>query len=123
MTEWCLQTGLTKPQHTRCQSIENNGDTCINPEIKYGTSPVGIPKEHSNNDYNKWCEQLGGIYESHATGTRTGYALYGNTSCGDNDNGQKHWCDWDDSRWYNGSLGYHGTYDNFITSVTCRKRH
>ena len=36
--KWCLQKGLSKPQHTKCESVTNNGQTCVNPEIKYGTT-------------------------------------------------------------------------------------
>ena len=36
--KWCLQKGLQKPQHTKCESVTNKGQTCNNPEIKYGTS-------------------------------------------------------------------------------------
>ena len=31
--KWCLQKGLQKPQHTKCESITNDGMTCNNPKI------------------------------------------------------------------------------------------
>ena len=60
--EWCLQKGLQKPQHTKCDSVTNYGKTCNNPEIKYGTVTGGLPWEYPSNNYEKWCEQLGGVY-------------------------------------------------------------
>mgnify|MGYP001450140262 CR=1 FL=1 len=27
--KWCLQKGLSKPQHTKCESVTNNGQTCV----------------------------------------------------------------------------------------------
>ena len=42
--KWCLQKGLQKPQHTKCESVTNKGQTCNNPEIKYGTSTGGLPR-------------------------------------------------------------------------------
>ena len=44
--QWCLQQGLNKPQHTKCESVTNNGYTCNNPQIKYGSVEGGIPREH-----------------------------------------------------------------------------
>ena len=117
--KWCLQKGLQKPQHTKCESVTNKGQTCNNPEIKYGTSTGGLPRKHSYNDYWRWCEQLGGFYASHTTGTRTGYSVFWCKNSDDLENW--HWCDRYDGKWYNQSLssGYRGTYNNFITSITC----
>ena len=136
--EWCLQKGLQKPQHTKCESVTNHGKTCNNPEIKYGTTIGGFPYKNSSGNYEKWCEQLGGVYASHmfdprskfqiiqnpkssvnhiTIGTRTGYAVYG---CNNYDDpGNWHWCDLKDGYWYNQSLDYHETSNNFITSITC----
>ena len=90
--KWCLQEGLQKPQYTRCQYVENSSNTCINPQIKYGTNnglPRGLPREDSGNDYEKWCEQLNGgapsVYVNHTLGTRTGFAVRGCT--GEDDSG------------------------------------
>ena len=116
--KWCLQKGLQKPQYTKCESVENKGKTCINPEIKYGTTTVGLPIEYSLNDYEKWCEQLGGFYADHCIGTRTGYMVWGCT--GYDDHEYWHWCDVGNSYWYSQSLDYHaGPYNYFITSITC----
>ena len=136
--EWCLQKGLQKPQHTKCELVTNNGKTCNNPEIKYGTTKGGFPYKNSRGNYEKWCDQLGGVYASHmfdprskfqiiqnpkssvnhiTIGTRTGYAVSGCT--GFDDPGNWHWCDLSDGYWYNQSLDYHETSNNFITSITC----
>ena len=74
ITNWCYQHG-TMGQYTRCKSVSNNGRTCHNPEIKYGSTiggkPGGVwhgPYQGTNcffakplkcsNDLTKWCKQL-----------------------------------------------------------------
>ena len=108
--KWCLQKGLQKPQYTKCESVENKGKTCINPVIKYGTT-TGFPIEYSLNDYEKWCEQLGGFYADHCIGKRTGYMVWGCTGYDDPENW--HWY-FPIPHWFHA-----GTYNNFITSITC----
>ena len=118
--KWCLQKGLQKPQYTKCESVENKGKTCINPEIKYGTTTGGLPIEYSLNDYEKWCEQLGGFYADHCIGRRTGYMVWGCTGYDDPENW--HWCDVVNFYWYSQSFdwSYHpGTFHHFITRITC----
>ena len=115
--KWCLQKGLTKPQHTKCESVTNNGQTCNNPEIKYGTTTGGLPAKHRYNNYEIWCEQLGGVYADHTFGTRSGYALWGNT--GYDENGLWHWAAWYGNYWYNKPLTTYETKSNFIISITC----
>ena len=51
--KWCLQKGLSKPQHTKCESVTNNGQTCVNPEIRYGTTS-GYFLSPINPKYNNW---------------------------------------------------------------------
>ena len=55
VNNWCHQKG-TMGQYTRCKSVSNNGRTCHNPEIKYGSTiggkPGGWPVP------TKWCKQL-----------------------------------------------------------------
>ena len=36
VNEWCTQDGLTYPQYTKCDSITDNGWTCLIPKIRYG---------------------------------------------------------------------------------------
>ena len=67
INNWCYQHG-TMGQYTRCKSVSNNGRTCHNPEIKYGSNiggkPGGIwhgPNQVMNLPMNvptKWCKQL-----------------------------------------------------------------
>jgi hypothetical protein len=119
--EWCLQKGLQKPQHTKCESVTNNGKTCNNPEIKYGTVTGGVPCEYPSNNYEKWCEQLGGVYAGHTFGTRTGHPVIGCT--GADDPGNWHWCDpcpYPGGKWYNKSLTIHNDSNGYlITSISC----
>jgi hypothetical protein len=115
--QWCLQQGLNKPQHTMCESVTNTGDTCINPQIKYGSVEGGIPTEHSGNDYNKWCDQLGGAYDSHTVGSRTGYCVFGSSNSDDN---VWHWSDCMDGFWYNNSLDLWQERSDYVTSITCK---
>ena len=117
-TQWCLQQGLNLPQHTKCELVTNNGKTCNNPQIKYGSVEGGIPVENDGNDYDKWCDQLGGAYDSHTLGSRTGYCVFGSSCCDDN---VWHWADCSDGYWYNATLdGYDVNYSLYITSITCK---
>ena len=118
MNQWCPQQGLTKPQFTKCESISNSGNTCENPQIKYGLVAGGIPSDHVDNDYKKWCEQLGGAYDSHTVGTRTGYCVFGATKYDDT---VWHRADCRDGFWYNQTLDKNTTLTDFITSITCNK--
>ena len=40
-TDWCLQVG-TMDQFTRCEAVQDGGNTCINPEISTATSRAGF---------------------------------------------------------------------------------
>ena len=76
INNWCYQNG-TMGQYTRCKSVSNNGRTCHNPEIKFGSMVGGKPggvwysrglvgDELTNVEYvhgtidelTKWCKQL-----------------------------------------------------------------
>ena len=116
VSDWCYQSG-TIDQYTRCGSLADNGNTCIDPEIKYGTVEGGLPKQHSGNNYNTWCQQLGAQgFTTYATGSRSGYALFG---CSSYDESIWHWCDWQDGYWYNQNLDSFQTSSDYITSITC----
>ena len=39
---WCFQHG-TMGQYTRCKTVSNNGRTCHDPEIRYGSTIGGKP--------------------------------------------------------------------------------
>jgi hypothetical protein len=86
---------------------------------RYGSTSGGTPHHHSANNYVAWCQQLGGVYESHTVGTKTGYQLFW---CCNYDENKWKWCDWLDGKWYNSPLGYHRTSGQFVTSITCKKR-
>ena len=118
VNRWCRQTGPTKPQYTKCRSISNHGRTCHYPEIKYGTTSGGLPRNYKSWPHEEWCSQLGGKYSSTTLGRRTGFALYW-CKTGDRD-WTFHWCDSQDSDWYNSSLDIYLKNDpDFITSITC----
>ena len=119
---WCLQVG-TMEQYTRCESVINNGNTCINPEIRYGNVEGGIPRNHGGNNYTTWCQQLG--FSGYA-----GQVQFGNRPCPDpqgglfgctgyDENNVWHWCDWQDGDWLNEALDWHSCNGSEITQITC----
>jgi hypothetical protein len=116
-----LQSGLAKPQYTRCESVTNGGFTCNNPIITYGTTTGGIPHQHSGNNFPRWCQQLGFAgFASVTYGTRDIAAPRGKLfGCTTYDDTVWHWCDWMDGYWYNGTLDYHSDGTQSITSITC----
>jgi hypothetical protein len=118
-----LQAGLTKPQYTQCESVSNNGYTCHNPLIRYGNVPNGVPAQHSSNDFNKWCQQLGcSAVVSVTYGNRSYASPYGKLFwCSSYDENNPKWCDWQDGYWYNQQLDYHPAIDGqAITQITCK---
>ena len=88
-----------------------------------------MPRQHGDNQYNTWCQQLGGKFGSVTYGQRFGRYVFGCTS---HDDVNWHWCDWTDGYWYNQALrggapeiglildsSDRSTSDS-ITSLTCR---
>jgi hypothetical protein len=123
-TSWMRQVG-TNQQFTRCGSVTNGGATCVDPEIRYGSTLGGVPEQHSGNDFTLWCQQLGfsGAAATPATyGTRAcaapGGRLFG---CSMYDETTWHWCDASDGYWLNSTLDNHtcSSFTNNVTSVTC----
>ena len=67
INNWCYQNG-TMGQYTRCKSVSNNGRTCHNPEIKFGSMVGGKPggvwysrglfEGLEGDELTKWCKQL-----------------------------------------------------------------
>ncbi len=118
---WCLQVG-TNEQYTRCEQVQNGGNTCINPLIRYGNVEGGIPRQHGGNNYVLWCQQLG--FSGYANQVQFGNrpcpgpsgGLFG---CIGYDENVWHWCDWQDGFWRNQSLDYHMCGGQEITSITC----
>ena len=118
-TDWVAQTG-TNSQFTKCDSVTDNGYTCINPEIRYGTVTGGIPHDHSDNNYNTWCTQLGfsswsGTVNFGNRGTQNGKLFW----CSSYDETNPHWCDWSDGAWYNQTLN-NSCDSNAIINITCQ---
>ena len=71
--DWCYQKG-TKEQYTRCKEVSEDGRTCYNPTIKYGSTIGGYPAQNDpgQNDQLEWCQQL--LFP-----TTIGTATYSNT--------------------------------------------
>ena len=59
INNWCYQHG-TMGQYTRCKRVSNNGRTCHNPEIMYGSTVGGKPGGWMFGGVlsTKWCQQL-----------------------------------------------------------------
>ena len=124
--KWCPQAN-TNHQYTRCGST--NGNTCENPEVRYGTVSGGIPGQHPDNDYQLWCEQ---IFES-AVVIRSD-VTYGSRDCSSPkgklfwctsyDEIRYKWCDWTDGYWKDQILNRFRfavtiRCDMTVTSLTC----
>ena len=122
-TSWCPQAG-TKEQSTRCESVGNEGKTCNNPFIKYGTRENGVPGSHGGNDFALWCTQLGfaGFSGQVSYGSRSCEAPQGRLfGCMNYDEPGWHWCDNQDGYWWNQTLDSWNCNDGQqITSITCQ---
>ena len=61
INNWCYQHG-TMGQYTRCKTVSNNGRTCHDPEIRYGSTiggkPGGMGGGYGYNYATLWCRQL-----------------------------------------------------------------
>jgi hypothetical protein len=103
--------------------VTNNGFTCVNPLIRYGNVPDGVPAMHVNDDFPTWCKQLGCkgyVANSVQYGTRSFLAPFGKLFwCTGYDEAAPKWCDWQDGTWYNQQLDYHTASNDAITSITC----
>ncbi|MFO7567445.1 MAG: DUF4215 domain-containing protein [Enhygromyxa sp.] len=119
-TDWCPQVGTTE-QYTRCESTQDNGNTCINPEIRYGNVEGGIPRQHGGNQFAVWCQQLGfSGFESVQYGLRSCDPPQGGLfGCTGYDEPVWKWCDWQDGYWLDQMLNWHSCSGIEITSITC----
>ena len=138
--DWCLQSG-TKQQYTRCERVSEDGRTCYNPSIKYGSTIGGYPTKHKNNNYNQWCQQLfpmSNIMRSSVTYGKPKRGLKSTTNgelfwCSKHDESVPHWCDSFDGVWKDSTLGHwkyatidqkaldrHRTLYPMIDSLTCQ---
>ena len=119
-TTWVHQQG-THEQYTRCYAVSDDGNTCLRPDIRYGTTTGGVPYQIATNDYEQWCQQLG--FEGFA-----GDVTYGARGCDDGgrvfwcddfDEETPHWCDWQDGTWLNGDLNQPDCGAEAVLSITC----
>ena len=122
VADWCWQAG-TREQYTRCESASDDGTTCNNPVIRYGYVTEGVPTQHSGNQLDTWCQQLGFAGNTDVTyGDRACEApKYGRVfgSTGFDEDGVWHWADWRDGFWLNQELDNNACSSNQITSVSC----
>ena len=121
---WCFQKG-TKEQYTRCKKVSEDGRTCYNPTIRYGSTIGGHPTNHGNG-ISKWCKQL----FPHSIVIR-GNATFSNIKpknyigalfwCSKYDESNPHWCDWQDGNWKDSTLTKFNVMPQpVIDSVTCQ---
>ena len=129
INDWCFQKG-TKEQYTRCKKVSKDGRTCYNPTIRYGSTTGGSPAKHQNNDIARWCQQLfpfsiwggGGTATYNIKIERHMKSLFW---CSLYDEISPHWCDFQDGKWKDSTLGYatggstgHGNL--LMDTVTCQ---
>jgi len=120
--DWCPQIGPLE-QYTRCQEVLDDGKTCINPEIRYGSTVGGIPSEHPGNALAAWCMQLGfQNFVAVEYGKRDDcIAPHGQVfGCMKYDDRVWHWCDQQDGFWRDSTLDYPCKSVPLIVSVTCQ---
>jgi len=130
---WCLLAN-TRGQYTRCERAEDHGKTCINPELRWGSTVGGVPTVFDawiggNQLFNFWCAQLGSgfgsqAYVSQARNVRNCAvgAVYNGYGC--NGLGTMAWCDWGrgdwPNSWKNKPLKWPCTGYATITKLTCK---
>ena len=128
--DWCFQKG-TKEQYTRCKEASEDGRTCYNPTIRYGSTIGGRPAKHPYNDIAGWCQQL--FPTSIYGGTATYKLVKGNHKgpgglfwCSLYDETNPHWCHCGgDGKWKDSTLDARGvrfcaTSNLLIDTVTCQ---
>jgi len=124
---WCLQAN-TFGQYTRCERAEDHGQTCINPEIRWGSTVGGVPTEYLGGNFDWWCAQLGSGFGSQAYLTQAANvrscavgALYHGYDCTPI-LGYMAWCDLGrgEETWKNKPLKFPCTGRKTITKLTCK---
>jgi hypothetical protein len=119
-TSWVYQQG-TNEQYTRCYGVSGDGNTCLRPEVRYGTTTGGVPYQIASNDYEQWCKQLG--FDGFA-----GDVTYGERGCEEGgrvlwcdtfDEEGPHWCDWQDGYWLDSDLNQPDCGNEAVLSITC----
>ena len=116
----CTMRGI-EGQGTRCEVSRDEGLTCINPVISYGSVVGGIPHEHPDNDYALWCTSMGfGGFDQVQIGERSCEAPNGKVfGCEEGETDQWHWCDWRDTFWRDQTLDSHESCGRAITELRC----
>ncbi|MEE2643469.1 MAG: DUF4215 domain-containing protein [Myxococcota bacterium] len=116
----CMMRGI-EGQGTRCEVSRDEGLTCINPVISYGSVVGGIPHEHPENDYLRWCTSMGfGGFDQVLVGERSCEAPQGKVFwCEEGEIESGHWCDWRDTFWRDQSLDSHDSCNRAITELRC----
>ena len=123
--DWCFQKG-TQKQYTRCKEVSEDGQTCYNPTIRYGSTIGGYPTKYGTNNILEWCKQL-------FPNSIHGIATYRNVKpkeyigslfwCSKWDESNPHWCDWVDGKWKDSNLYQYDVMPSpLIYSVTCQLR-
>jgi len=129
---WCLQAN-TFEQYTRCEKAEDHGQTCINPEIRWGSTVGGVPTTYAlpyvGSSLDWWCAALGSgfgskAYVSQAVNARSCAvgALCLGTGCTPTP-GYYAWCDMGRGgyqTWKNKPLKWPCTGYKTITKLTCK---
>ena len=99
VNDWCYQHG-TNEQYTKCKNASEDGRTCYNPTVRYGTAIGGRPGYERGITFNDaslktWCHQLFPEYNilsgSASRGSREtykGWLLW----CNYGDEQYPHWC-------------------------------
>ena len=131
LNRWCHQSG-TNNQYTKCKRVSEDGRTCYNPEIRYGTYTytygiggyVYSPYLNSNNNIHlQWCRQLfpkSNIISSRITSSYTKPYNYrgGLNWCMGYDENRYHWCAMSGGYWLNRQLSWNQPYP-IVDSLTC----
>ena len=113
---------------TKCRNSKVLGNVfiCDYPIISYGSVDGGIPKTHTGNNYDKWCEEMGFVRQTGSIQTKMETVSFPQGwvfGCTRYDFPSWHWCDSVDGYWYNDRLDSQGSGDR-ITQVKCElKKH
>ena len=113
VNDWCYQHG-TNQQYTKCKNASEDGRTCYNPTIRYGTAIGGRPfydyyvhvARDASKTWKTWCRQLFPEYNMLSGYVSWPIPLHKNYECY---NGWVAWCDSGDEQnphWCGGKGGW-----------------
>ena len=129
LNRWCHQSN-TNQQYTKCKRVSEDGRTCYNPEIRYGsyTHTYGIggyvaASYNNNNHYLQWCKQLfpkSNIIRSSVTTSNNKPPNYRGALnwCYGYDENRYHWCAMYSGTWLNRQLNIYQLLP-IVDSLTC----